>query len=302
VLNDLRRPSRQRAARRIAEEPEAQQFQRFSRLNDKEWRRTLFDSIDGVAALPMPGFPPPDMQAAFMGTSNELAVGEAWDFYQLMAAQRRKYRFSLGANSHILDFGCGWGRISRMFLHDVPASHIWGADPLPRAIDICRNTKVPGQIVPLQQMPPCELPSAQFDTAFAFSVFSHLSPKAHVAWEAEFARFLKPGGLAFITTQPQWFLDRCRRLREHPEERSSQWHEMIASSFVDYEGSNARYEAGEFLFAPTGGGALLEEFYGEAVVPRGYFESQWGSHFELLDFIADASICPQALAVLRRRV
>ena len=67
-------------------------------------------------------------------------------------------------------------------------------------IDICRNTGVPGQMILLEAMPPSPLPSAQFDLAFAFSVFSHLSPKAHLAWRTELARVMKPNGLLFITT------------------------------------------------------------------------------------------------------
>jgi len=62
------------------------------------------------------------------------------------------------------------------------------------------------------------LPSAQFDLAFAYSVFSHLSPKSHLAWRTELARVMKPNGILFITTQAPWFLDHCRHFREHPDE------------------------------------------------------------------------------------
>jgi SAM-dependent methyltransferase len=260
------------------------------------------DSIDGSAALPMPGFPPSELQAGFIGSSNRDALHEAWTFYLLMADQRRRHGLALGKGTDVLDFGCGWGRFTRMFLRDVPEGNIWYADSQTLALDVCRETRVPGRMILLQQMPPSDLPSARFDTSFAYSVFSHLSPKAHAAWEEEFARIMKPGGLVFITTQPRWFVDACRTLRENPGERVSRWHELLAESFVDYDDSLSRYDGGEFLYAGTGGGPTLPgEFYGQAVVPRGYFERQWGQHFELLDFIADAERCPQAVAVLRRR-
>ena len=44
------------------------------------------------------------------------------------------------------------------------------------------------------------------------------------------------------------------------------------------------------------------ELYGEAIVPGPFFESEWsdGSGFELLDFLADRSLCEQAIAIIRR--
>jgi SAM-dependent methyltransferase len=250
----------------------------------------------------MPGFPPAELQAGFVGSSNRQAIEEAWKFYLLMGDQRKKFGLTLRRDSHVLDFGCGWGRYTRMFLRDVPEANIWCADSQTVALDICRRTGVPGRMVQLDQMPPSDLPSGRFDTAFAYSVFSHLSPKAHDAWAEEFARIIRPGGLVFITTQARWFFDMCRNFRQHPEEIESRWHERLAESFVDYDESVSRYDAGEFLYAGTSGGPDLPgEFYGQAVVPRAYFEHQWGRDFDVLDFIADPSRCPQALAVLRRR-
>jgi hypothetical protein len=112
---------------------------------------------------------------------------------------------------------------------------------------------------------------------------------------------MKPGGLVFITTQGRWFIDYCRMFRENPDKIESVWHKQLAGSFLDYDESVECYDRGEFLYAPTGGAGQSGDFYGEAAVPRGYFESQWGLHFEVVDFIADPSRCQQAIAVLQRR-
>jgi hypothetical protein len=133
-----------------------------------------------------------------------------------------------------------------------------------------------------------------------------------LAWRTELGRVVKPDGLVFITTQARWFLDECRRYREYPEQISQRWHEELAGSFLDYEASMSQYDRGEFLFAadkpsvpPTEtqiSQRLGPDLYGQAVVPKGYFESQW-SHdgFELIDFVADRSVCEQAIAILRKR-
>jgi SAM-dependent methyltransferase len=295
-------------------------YSRYRRLTDEAWLGMLLDSVQGVNKLPMPRFPAADVQSAFVGQSNEDTVNEAWRFYKLMSDQWKKYGLGIDARSHVLDFGCGWGRFARMFLRDVPASHIYCADTWDLPLDLCRETGVPGQMVRLEAMPPSVLPSGHFDLAFAYSVFSHLSPKAHLAWRSELARVVRPGGLVFITTQARWFLDNCRRFRENPDQISLRWHQKLANSFVDYETCLRQYDGGEFLFAaneptvPAAGNLtdqkrrsdppeLAPEFYGEAVVPRQYFEMHWGnaSDFELLDFVAERSVCEQAIAIMRRR-
>jgi ubiquinone/menaquinone biosynthesis C-methylase UbiE len=277
-------------------------FRRYRRFSDDEWLRVLLDSVRGAAPVPMPGFPDADLQAGFVGSAGENAIKEAWNFYQLMAERRRQYGSALTDKSQVLDFGCGWGRFARMFLRDVPADNIWCVDSWSLALQVCEETGVPGRKVKIEQMPPSPLPSSTFDTAFAYSVFSHLSPKAHLAWRDEFARVLKPRALVFITTQALWFLDNCRDFREHPEKQVSGWHVGLANSFVDYDAEVEAYERGELLYAPNGGGPELDaEYYGDAVVPRQYFEEHWGPSFELVEFITDRSRFEQAVCIMRRR-
>lgn len=277
-------------------------FRKYRKFSDEQWLGVLLDSVNGDASVPMPGFPDPELQAGFVGSAGENAIREAWNFYGLMANRRRAYGAELDAASQVLDFGCGWGRYARMFLRDVPADNIWCVDSWDLALKTCEETGVPGRKVKIEQMPPTTLPASTFDTAFAYSVFSHLSPKAHLAWQEEFARVVKPGGLVFITTQARWFLDNCQDFRDHPEKQVTGWHEGLARSFVDYDGEAAAYDRGEILYAANGGGPeLLPEYYGEAVVPRAYFDDNWGRTFEVLEFIADRSRFEQAVCIMRRR-
>ena len=285
---------------------------RYRAFSDEAWHQALLDSVKGRSRVPMPSFPTAEIQRSFVGTSDEDAINEAWRFYKLMSDQWKRNGIRISPRSYVLDFGCGWGRFARMFLRNVPASHIYCADTTDWPLSICRDTGVPGKKVRLEPMPPSPLSSNQFDLVFAYSVFSHLSPKSHLAWRTELGRVVKPDGLVFITTQARWFLDECRRYREYPEQISQRWHEELAGSFLDYEASMSQYDRGEFLFAadkpsvpPTEtqiSQRLGPDLYGQAVVPKGYFESQW-SHdgFELIDFVADRSVCEQAIAILRKR-
>ena len=133
-------------------------------------------------------------------------------------------------------------------------------------------------------------------------MFSHLSPKAHLAWRDEFVRVMKPGALVFITTQARWFLDNCREFRDDPSKQVSAWHEALALAFVDYDACTDAYDRGEMLYNPSGGGPALDpEYYGEAIVPRQFFEREWDAGFEMLEFITDRSHFEQAVCIMRRR-
>jgi SAM-dependent methyltransferase len=277
-------------------------FRRYRKFDDGQWHKVLLQSVDGKSKVPMPGFPAGELQASFVGSSGADAIQEAWNFYALMADRRRRYGAPLDPSSQVLDFGCGWGRFARMFLRDVYPSHIWCVDSWDVALDACRQTGVPGQKIQIEQMPPSPLPDATFDTGFAYSVFSHLSPKAHLAWRDEFVRVMRPGSLVFITTQARWFLDNCREFREDPSKQVSPWHVALAGAFVDYDECAAAYDGGEVLYNPSGGGPALDpEFYGEAIVPRQFFEREWSNGFEILEFITDRTHFEQAVCIMRRR-
>ena len=192
-------------------------YRRYRKLGDDAWRKMLLDSVDGKAQVPMPGFPDPELQAGFVGSSGASAIEEAWNFYALMADRRQRVRRPAHAGQPGARLRLRLGPVRPdVPARRVPGDNIWCVDSWDLALETCRQTGVPGQKVQIEQMPPSPLPDATFDTAFAYSVFSHLSPKAHLAWRDEFARVMKPGSLVFITTQARWFLDNCREFRERP--------------------------------------------------------------------------------------
>ena len=60
----------------------------------------------------------------------------------------------------------------------------------------------------------------------------------------------------------------------------------------------AAYERGEMLYDSDRTDA---EFYGEAVVPRAFFEREWAPDFEVLEFLTARSRFEQAICIMRRR-
>jgi SAM-dependent methyltransferase len=265
------------------------------------WRDLLISSVkqSQFGEVRLPTFPDSALQSLFVGSSNEHAMLEGFNFYSAILKYLDRVGKPLNPESKVLDFGCGWGRYMRYFYRDVLHKNLYGVDPWHLAIDTCRETGVHGQLMEIDLLPPTIFADNTFDLVFAYSVFSHLSPMASEKWIAEITRLLKPGGVVCVTTQGRTFIDYCASLRGKPPE--SVWHEYLQRSFPEPEQMYRRYDDGEFLYAPNGGGpALPSEIYGDAIVPRGHVEKIWCRHLNLINFVDDRSYLPQALVVMQK--
>jgi glycosyltransferase involved in cell wall biosynthesis/SAM-dependent methyltransferase len=274
----------------------------LAELDDQQWLEVLIRSISHpvVHHVELPRFPPYELQQQFAGSAGEDTLREAFNFYRAIKSYASRLGEPLTHDSRILDFGCGWGRISRFFLKEVWADNLYGVDVDPSVIEICQTTFKYGNFAVVNSYPPLELHSGSIDLVYAYSVFSHLAEPIHIKWVEEFSRILKPGGLLIVTTQGRSFIEFCASLRgqdsyEHP------WLESLARCFIDTEAALADYDAGKFLYTPTGGGnARPSTFYGEAIIPQAYIEREWTKFLVFRDFIDDRGFLPQALVVLQK--
>jgi hypothetical protein len=119
----------------------------------------------------------------------------------------------------------------------------------------------------------------------------------HLKWVQEFARLLKKGGLVFATTQKRSFIEYCNNLTQ--DQIVTGWHKVLAKAFRPLEESLARYDNGEFLYSPTGGGGVRDaSFYGEAAVSERYVDTHWTPYLTKLAF--DEVSLPQALILAQK--
>jgi 2-polyprenyl-3-methyl-5-hydroxy-6-metoxy-1,4-benzoquinol methylase len=272
-------------------------------LSDQEWFEVIVKSVEHpfIDGIELPGFPPDEIQRNSVGSSGKLALSEGFNFYSEIKQYAAKLGSPLTSDSRILDFGCGWGRMIRVFLKDVFADNLYGIDVDPAMIDICVNTVRQGNFSVVQPEPPTELAENSFDVVYAYSVFSHLSEPVHIKWVEEFSRVLKPGGIMIVTTQARRFIEFCRSLRDQNHE--SGWYYGLANSFLDTEAAFADYDNGKFLYSATGGGvARPASFYGEAVISPGYIKREWTKYLTFCDFVDDPAKFNQALIIMQKPV
>ncbi len=234
----------------------------------------------------LPAMPDEQIQINWTGCSGHETLRQAFLAFSLFKKIITKHHKDIRSCDRILDFGCGWGRIIRFFLKDIEPEGLWGIDCYEEAITICRKSNLRCNFESIDVMPPTHLPDDFFDAIYLYSVFSHLSEEAHMAWLLEFRRILKPGGIVIATTRPRAFILECDAMRKNKDVKEFQ-HGAV-KSFPDVGKCLAEYDNGRFCHSPTGGGGVLSaSFYGETAIPKIYALNRWSKHFSLVDFMYD---------------
>ncbi|MDQ1731894.1 MAG: hypothetical protein QOK10_2053, partial [Pseudonocardiales bacterium] len=153
-----------------------------------------------------PPNPPEETQMKFVGLSYESAYAEAETFVKVVDEFSVKHGpGALASLRRIIDFGSGWGRISRTLLTKVEPHQLHALD-VDNQMTALINLSLPGlNALTIDPEPPTVLGDESVNGLLAFSVFSHLSGGAHEAWAAEIGRLVAPGGFAAITVLDQAF-------------------------------------------------------------------------------------------------
>lgn len=251
-----------------------------------------------------PDNPPQAVQQKFVGASYRDAYQEAARFVTQAERWAQQHSPALHDSSAVLDFGIGWGRISRMLLTRVPPTRLFGLDVDAEMIALVQAT-LPGiNALTVDPMPPSALRTALVEHAFAFSVFSHLAEAAHRAWAEELARVVIPGGLVFVTVLDGAFLTQVRQCQELVAQGGDDpFASSLAQLLPDLASAQAAYQRSEFIYAAPAveDGPRTVDFYGWAIAPRAWMQSVWGAAgFEIIEWVDSHVLFPQAMVCLRR--
>jgi len=223
-----------------------------------------------VPTYVLPGFPPDELQIATTGHAGRATLDEAHTFYVDCAETFERLGRPLERASMVLDFGVGWGRVGRFFLNDIAPENLIGIDVDHTLVTMCRSLFSASRFEICSSHPPTELAAHSIDFVVGYSVFSHLSEAACIAWMSEFGRLLRPGGIAALTTRGRWFFDYCASLRDTVTDGYARG---LSTLFSDFEAAIARYDAGELVFSTNSdvaGGVRDSRFYGETFIPESY--------------------------------
>jgi Methyltransferase domain len=270
----------------------AEAFARFRDLDDDLWALLLsrnYESYPNIRAL-MPDVPEPSLQMNWNGSHGLALLDQSKGFYRYVKSAVAAHGSKPLTESRVLDFGLGWGRLTRFFARDVEPGSLMGVDPTPEILEVCRRSRIPAVLAKSEFLPD-SLPFEQLDIAYSFSVFTHISEQAaQTCLDALHAAIL-PGGLLVLTIRPPGYLELDHRMHGALAELGDPVAAMREPRYVfvphPIEGGHPQYDGGEMT-------------YGEAVISLPYIRESWGDRFELLDVkVATGDIYQVALTMRR---
>ncbi len=267
----------------------------FRNLDDDVWALLLsqqYDVYPHIRSL-LPGMPEPALQELWNGASGLALARQTKSFYTKLRASYQRHGACPLAESTVLDFGCGWGRLTRYLLRDVASGRLYGCDPVEGILEVCRANRIAATFARSAVMPE-RLPfDEQFDLIFAFSVFTHLSEAAHERCLAALHHCLRPDGVLIVTIRPPEYLFYCAAMRSLSEQPGADMHGGFADSrylFVPHPVDPRHPQAND---------GQIE--YGETVFTLAYVREHWSSRFELLEVDLQLDDLHQVILTLRRR-
>jgi len=273
-------------------------YELFSGISDDFWLWLFTDGYRKHSSLRkvLPEMPSEDLQLHLTGSSGDATLKEAFWAYVTFKGLYEKHIGSITFCNSILDYGCGWGRIIRFFIKDIEPSKIWGCDPIPEMITICKEKNKWCNFANIGTTPPTQFQNNTFELIFSFSVFSHLSEESHKGCLVELYRILKPGGLLLITTRNRDFFEVCSQLRSNKDlDTLNAGPRSSAKAFLDTKQAQEDYDNGKYCFTQLGEGDW--SYWGETAIPKSYILNNWTQQFTFLDFIKDPNYGQNIIAV-----
>lgn len=215
--------------------------------------------------------------------------------------------------SSILDFGCGCGRLARMFKGH--AGYIAGCDIDYRHIKWCNEALEHMETKLSSVRPPIPFSDGEFEAVISISIFTHLNENSQVQFLQELARVCRPDGLLFLTTHGSRALERATS-------------EPLIKTMLDmqenlFQVAREKFLNGQYAFIlqhghlTTSGKFTLKNLlaklkgsftkkmisdpfeYGITFIPESYIRTHWSQWFDIVEYHAGALHDFQDIVVLK---
>jgi len=103
------------------------------------------------------------------------SVEEALLFWMLVKADYQASYKKLLVSAKVVDYGAGWGRMTRFIGKDVPGAQIFATDPNPIFADIYEQCRLPGRMARTDWLSAEKTGIEGADLLISFSIFTHAS-------------------------------------------------------------------------------------------------------------------------------
>lgn len=205
---------------------------------------------------------------------------------------------------NVLDFGCGCGRLARMFKGH--AHNVFGCDIDRRHIEWINHNLTFMKASVTAVHPPTPYHDSTFDMIVSISVFTHLNEESQNEFLSELYRISSPHAYLFLTVHGETALKRA--LREDTIR------EMLAVDSQLFEEAQEKFWLGKHAFIlqqghltvsgtekgeQKNGEIINERFeYGITFIPEEYIRGRWSEWFKICDYRKGALHSFQDIVVL----
>ena len=185
---------------------------------------------------------------------------------------------NLNSFQHILDFGCGCGRILFWFADRSLSTHFYGTDVDREAIAWCHHNLHFASFSLNHPLPPLEYASEKFDLVYAISVFTHLNEDYQFRWLQELRRVIKFEGILLLTVHGYHFWKNLPREEVNKIEKAG----FVFKTLNNWKG-------------------LFPDWYQTAYHTQKYILDQYSAYFDILDYIPGGLNDHQDIVLLQKR-
>lgn len=236
-------------------------------------------------------FPPAELMQVVSGLTSkkEFALHGVTIFQALAAASPKP----LDSYKNILDFGCGCGRLARVF--KGLEGNFTGCDIDERLVEWINSNLAYMNAVNTKPNERLPFKNDQFDCVISISIFSHLNEYSQNYYLQELHRCTEKDGLLFLTIHGERAMERALS-----EEKIFKMIEVSGDQLIKAE-RGMKNNQHNFLIQASGHLTRDSYEYGITFIPSGHIYEEWGKYFEIVNIVNGAIHDFQSIVVCRKR-
>lgn len=205
------------------------------------WRREQLKHFPNLYAL-LPPLPPPDIQQRFAGATGETLLPMACSFMNYFDKMTALHLGKPINQAQVIDYGCGWGRLTRFLIKYAPVPNIRALDPDASVLTQMAGTVLAGRTRAISRHPGSGVGEPSADVAFLFSILTHTPPAVTAELSAWLTQVLSPGALLMFTIRPKaYWRHHSNYMTGYSVEMMMQQHDQQGFAYMGHGATNMEY-------------------------------------------------------------